>query len=98
MAKQRHTQCATHGKQPETFVCQHILGGLIDKKRVGFFWTQDDPENPYPDAWCSDCEERVKKTGGDWAGEALDKLKPEVLCAECYKVAKEFHMGGDPWS
>jgi hypothetical protein len=91
-------QCETHGPQPQTLVCQHIIDGLIDRRRVGFFWTTADPGNPNPDAWCSACEERVKVTGGEWIGEALEELQPKVLCACCYELAKKFHMGGDPWS
>lgn len=89
--------CATHGPQPETFVCQHIAEGLLQRERVGFFWTQQDPTNPFPDAWCSACEERVRLTDGEWVGEAGEHLKPKIMCGECYEVAKAFHMGGDPW-
>lgn len=89
--------CETHGPQPETFVCQHIAAGLIQRQRVGFFWTQHDPTNPHPDAWCSECEERVKLTGGEWVDEAGEQLKPKIMCGECYEIAKVFHMGGDPW-
>jgi hypothetical protein len=34
-----------HGVQQLTLVCQHILDGLNAKKRVGFFWTFEDPQN-----------------------------------------------------
>jgi hypothetical protein len=90
-------RCQAHGVQPETFVCQHILDGLSAKKRVGFFWTTFDPENPRPDAWCSDCETRVRATDGEWIGEAEAHLKPKILCGECYDLAKRFHMGENPW-
>jgi hypothetical protein len=89
-------QCPTHGLQPQTLVCQHIAVGLIERRRVGFFWASD-PGNPYPDAWCRDCNERVA-AAGDWVGDALDQFKPQVLCAACYEAAKTFHVGGDPWS
>jgi hypothetical protein len=91
-------QCKVHGAQSLTLVCQHILDGLNAKKRVGFFWTTDSPENPRPDACCAECERRVRATGGEWVGEALKQLRPKVLCAACYDLAKQFHMGGDPWS
>jgi hypothetical protein len=91
-------ECDTHGPSPEAFVCQHIAAGLLRRERVGFYWTVHDPENPYPDAWCSECEERVKQTGGEWEGEALKHLQPKIMCSHCYEVAKVFHMGGDPWS
>jgi hypothetical protein len=91
-------QCDTHGSQQETFVCQHIVRGLQSKERVGFFWTAEDPENPRPDAWCSECEARVSAAGGDWVGEAGEQLGAKILCGACYDLAKIFHTGGNPWS
>jgi hypothetical protein len=90
-------QCGTHGLQPETFVCQHVVAGLAVRKRVGFWWSTESPENPRPDAWCTECNERVKATDGEWVGESERHLKPKILCGECYDLAKSFHMGGDPW-
>ncbi len=91
-------QCATHGVTQQTLVCQHIVDGLHNRKRVGFFWTTDDPENPCPDAWCEACEKRVRRTGGDWVGAALRHLQPKVMCSHCYEIAKTFHGGGNPWA
>jgi hypothetical protein len=91
-------RCDAHGEQPETFVCQHIFKGLIAKQRAGFFWTPYDPGNPRPDAWCTECEDRVKLTNGEWVGEAEAHLQPKLLCGECYDLAKVFHLGGNPWS
>jgi len=96
--ERRTIHCDTHGQADETFVCHHVIDGLVRKERVGFFWTAEDPDNPHPDAWCAECEERVKLTDGEWEGEALEHLKPKILCGECYEVAKTFHMGGNPWS
>lgn len=89
--------CATHGRQSLTLVCQHIARGLIEKRRVGFFWPASASPDTRPDAWCSGCDHRVAATGGDWGGDALDQLQPKVLCAACYDMARTFHMGGDPW-
>jgi len=90
--------CAVHGAQQQTFVCQHIAQGFLDRKRVGFFWAAGDPENPRPDAWCHSCNARVNAAGGEWVGEALDSLQPKIMCSSCYDAAKVFHMGGNPWS
>lgn len=90
-------QCSTHGRQPMTLVCQHVVDGLTKRERVGFFWASDSG-NPRPDAWCSDCNDRVAATKGEWIGDALDQLDPKVLCGACYDMAKLFHMGGNPWS
>jgi hypothetical protein len=94
----RTVRCETHGDQQRTRVCQHIAAGLETKTRVGFFWTTIDPHNPRPDAWCSECEDRVRRTDGEWVGEAEENLQPKVLCSACYDAAKVFHMGGNPWS
>jgi hypothetical protein len=94
----RTVQCNSHGEQQETFVCQHIVSGLEAKTRVGFFWTTYDPGNSRPDAWCAECEDRVRKTEGEWVGEAEENLQPKILCGACYDMAKMFHMGGNPWS
>jgi len=91
-------RCDAHGEQQRTRVCQHIVTGLTQKRRVGFWWTQYDPGNPRPDAWCTECEARVRGTGGDWIGDAATHLQPQVLCGECYDLAKRFHSGEDPWS
>jgi hypothetical protein len=89
--------CATHGLgRPGALVCQHISQGLAERRRVGFFWTSSDPGNPCPDACCTDCEQRFQSTG-EWVGEALQNLNPQVLCADCYEIAKTFHLGGNPW-
>jgi hypothetical protein len=98
MSENETVHCESHGTQPETFVCQHVVSGLISRERVGFFWTTYDPENPRPDAWCAECEDRVRATDGEWVGEAEKHLKAKILCGVCYDLAKEFHMGGNPWS
>jgi hypothetical protein len=91
----RQVRCATHGVQPQTMVCQHIVEGLVNHKRVGFFWNASDTENPRGDAWCLECDSRVALTGGEWVGPALEHLQPKVLCGECYDFAKAFNMGAD---
>jgi hypothetical protein len=91
-------KCPIHGSQPATLVCQHIVQGLAEKKHVGFWWSVEDPSSLRPDACCTACNERVKKTDGEWTGEILEQASPQTLCGGCYDVAKVFHMGGDPWS
>jgi hypothetical protein len=91
-------KCEKHGLQQQTFVCQHIAQGLIDKVPVGFFWTMHDAENLRPDAWCQACSERVKQTGGEWMGEALEHLEAKILCGACYDFARKFHMKETSWS
>lgn len=98
MSADEKANCSIHGEQPRTYVCQHVYAGLVAKERVGFFWTTSQPDNPHPDAYCRECEIRVREAGGEWTGEALEQLQPKILCSVCYDLAKQFHTGGDPWS
>ena len=85
-------ECQQHGEQETAFVCQHIVEGLRQGRSVGFHWSRDDG-SPYPDAWCSECQARVSKTGGEWIGEAADKLGAKILCGKCYEIAKALTFG-----
>lgn len=89
--------CELHGFSEPAFVCQHIARGLLHRQRVGFCWSGEDV-SLHPDAWCSECEERRKNVGGLWVGVAEKHLQAQVLCVDCYQVAKVFHTGGNPWS
>jgi hypothetical protein len=85
-------ECDRHGRQQETFVCQHILNSLRTRKAVGFFWPAEAVDEERPDARCSDCDRRVQKTGGDWIGEAAEHLGLTLLCASCYDEAKAINF------
>lgn len=86
-------QCKIHRHGEETFVCQHIGAGLLRRQRVGFFWAADDTEVSRPDAWCSACNDRVARQGGEWEGEALAQLRAKLMCGHCYDEARLFHSG-----
>jgi hypothetical protein len=78
--------CEKHGDRRKAFVCDHLLHGL----NQGFF-SADEEGNPYPDAWCSKCEQiRLTNGGnsGEWneASEALIKIK--LICGDCYEEIK----------
>ncbi|UPR53321.1 hypothetical protein ITG09_06775 [Vibrio cyclitrophicus] len=83
----RFIECSVHGKQQETFVCQHIVQSLEDKKARGFWWSET-PGNERSDAWCSECESKVKDTNGEWTPEILAFAKVTLLCGACYDQAK----------
>ena len=36
-----YIHCCEHGEQEETFVCQHIVETLKDKKPRGFWWSSE---------------------------------------------------------
>ena len=89
----RTVTCSTHGTQPQTFVCQHILQSLRDRKPVGFFWSTEDPHADRPDAWCATCNEVVRRTGGDWTPEAEKLAGVTLLCGKCYDSARALNLG-----
>jgi hypothetical protein len=43
-----YIECCEHGKQQQTFVCQHTVESLKDGKSRGFWWSMEQPENPRP--------------------------------------------------
>lgn len=77
-------QCATHGESQETFVCTHLLG---EAAGLGFNRDEPTPENPFPDAWCDDCE-LIRSAHGGWNDESQKLLKVSLLCAGCYERSR----------
>jgi hypothetical protein len=75
-------ESAEHGAQEETFVCQHLAMSLRTRRRVGFFWASNSKARP--DAWCRECNDRARATGGKWVGEAGAELGVKLICASCY--------------
>lgn len=79
--------CSTHGKQGIGLVCIHVAYATEERRRVGFFWgNQDDLSRP--DAWCQACEDRLEALrdgdGDEWFKEADFK----IFCALCWDHAK----------
>jgi hypothetical protein len=79
--------CAEHGSQPETFVCDHILQTLRDRRPRGFIFDPDSDQE-YPDAWCRECDEMLHASGGEWTDELGTAAHVRLLCARCYLAAK----------
>jgi hypothetical protein len=75
--------CDRHGDRREAFVCDHLLHGA----NQGFF-NGTDPGNPYPDAWCSTCEQiRLTYGGadGEWNDESMALMNIKLVCGDCYQ-------------
>ncbi len=77
-------QCATHGESERAFVCTHLLG---EGAGLGFNRDEPTPENPFPDAWCDDCE-LIRAAHGDWNEESEKLTKIELLCSGCYERSR----------
>ena len=88
----KYIECSEHGKQQATYVCQHIVQSLLDRKPRGFWWSSECSENPRPDAWCSECEDLVNRVG-EWNDESEGFAGVKLLCAACYDQAKEMNLG-----
>jgi len=86
-SRKRTVHCIRHGDNPEAFMCKHLLQG----GRLGFFCdTEDDPLNPYPDAWCSECE-KVRDESGMFADEyARETFK--LVCGACYEEIRAMNI------
>lgn len=81
-------QCATHGECEETFVCTHLLG---ETAGLGFNRAEPAEDNPFPDAWCDDCQ-IIFDAHGEWNDEAQKLVKISLLCSGCYERARIRNM------
>lgn len=78
-----YLSCGTHGKQPETAVCKHIVKAMKTGKEVGFYWSV---ENQEYDAVCEKCN---KLSDEQWLSQQNDLIR--LLCLGCFKVAAGHH-------
>lgn len=84
-------ECAEHGPQAKTYVCQHLVQSLCDGKPRGFFCSESDV--PRPEAWCAECEALLAATGGHWNDETGKQAGVRLLCGVCYDRAKAINQG-----
>lgn len=86
MSTHRLVRCERHGDNREAFVCKHLLLGA----GLEFFSDAEDPSNPYPDAWCSECEKARDESGALPDGYARSVIK--LVCGSCYQEIKAKHI------
>ena len=85
MAVTGQVHCEAHGQTEETFVCSHLAEH--DTAGLGFNCREAGEDNPYPDAWCNDCEV-IREAHGGWT-EASEKLVSiRLLCSSCYELTR----------
>jgi hypothetical protein len=77
--------CGAHGETPATFVCRHLADGVAR----GFHADAPTKDQPWPDAWCDECDKAFQAGGGEWNEETEKVLDIKVLCTHCYGAAKE---------
>lgn len=76
--------CDTHGETEKTFVCSHLTE---DSAGLGFHCNEPSEENPFPDAWCDDCNLICEAHNG-WNDEAQELVEFRVLCSVCYEKSR----------
>ena len=82
----RAVRCGRHGDNREAFMCKHLLEGAGQ----GFFSDTEDASNPYPDAWCSECERVLgesREFDSDYARATF-----KLVCGACYEEIKAKHV------
>jgi len=77
-------ECATHGECLQTFVCVHLLG---EEAGLGFNRNEPTEEDPFPDAWCDNCE-IIRKAHDGWNEESEKLTKISLLCSGCYERSR----------
>jgi hypothetical protein len=77
-------ECGIHGEGSTTYVCVHLLG---ETSGCGFNRNEPDADNPFPDAWCDDCE-LIRAAYGGWYEESEGLTKLSLLCSGCYEQSR----------
>ena len=75
-------ECIHHGTCHKTYVCQHLAAGTGQ----GFVCFEN-PDNPYPDAWCDECE-RARMDARGWNEESEKVAGITLRCHRCYLETK----------
>ena len=76
-------ECSEHGVQPRGYVCEHLYEG----SKQGFVASTDEPDNPFPDAWCRACEE-IRQAHGGWNEHSEKQLSIHIVCGACYQLIR----------
>lgn len=77
-------ECGTHGQCRETFVCSHLVSPAAG---LGFNRDVPSEDNPFPEAWCDDCDLIVQAHGG-WNDETEKLISIRLLCSGCYELTR----------
>lgn len=76
--------CHNHGECEETFVCSHLTERSAG---LGFNRAEPSEENPFPDAWCDDCNLIFEAHNG-WNEESGKLVNLGLLCSGCYEQSR----------
>ena len=76
-------ECPTHGEAYPTYVCGH----LANDPQQQWFCDYPSEKNPWPDAWCSACDQEFQKHG-EWNEKNEQVLNVKLTCHCCYEKFK----------
>lgn len=76
--------CDTHGESEKAYVCTHLVG---ERTGLGFNRTEPTQDNPFPDAWCDNCD-LIRTAHGGWNEESEKLASISLLCSGCYERAR----------
>jgi hypothetical protein len=76
--------CDTHGEREEAFVCTHLAS---ESSGLGFNCDETSGDDPFPDAWCDNCE-LIRASHDGWSDEAQKLTKIALVCSGCYERAR----------
>ena len=76
--------CDTHGESQESFVCSHLTE---DTAGLGFHCAEPSDEDPFPNAWCDNCD-LIYEAHGGWTDEAWELVEVRLLCSRCYELSR----------
>jgi hypothetical protein len=74
-------QCDIHGERAATYVCSHLVTNTFG---LGFNCDEPTNDEPFPNAWCNDCE-IIRSAHGAWNEESEKLTKISLLCSGCYQ-------------
>jgi hypothetical protein len=72
--------CEEHGKADVTFVCAHLIADPVQR----WHCARASTDNPWPDAWCDQCNEAYLREG-EWNENNETCVDIEILCHHCYE-------------
>ncbi len=77
-------ECATHGWCQKAYLCQHLLGMTSG---LGFNRNEPSEGDPFPDAWCDDCE-LIRAAHNGWNEQSETLVTISLVCSSCYEGAR----------
>ena len=72
--------CSQDGEGYEAWVCAH----LYENPAQHWFSRESTNENPWPDAWCGECD-KIFLRDGEWTDDNSGCTDIKLICNFCYE-------------